>query len=516
MQTNTGASTPLWQHHMIDIESDGTLHQDQQTEVCIVGAGISGLTTAYLLAKVDKQVIVLERNAIGAGMSSRTTAHLMCALDDRFYKLAQLHGAEAAQMASQSHQAAIDMIGYIVETENIDCEFERLDGYLFTDKQGSTEELKQEYEAASDAGCTVYMLERAPILHFETGPALKFAHQAQFHPVKYLAGLASAIRKLGGKIFSNTDVAEVFQVKSQTFVQTRNGAAVTADNVVIATNAPINNRFEIPLKQAGYMTYVVGARIPRDSVTKALYWDNLEKYHYVRVAELPYASQEEQILLIGGEDHKVGQANDASERYTALTTWALERFPMIRSFDYHWSGEVMEPIDGLAYIGNNPHDSKNIYIATGDSGMGMTHGTLAGILIRDQILGNINPWSGLYDPSRKPLTALGHMARESLNTNLQYTDWLTSSEVVSVDDIPVNEGAVIRQGFKKIAVYRDEDNTLHECSAMCTHLAGVVRWNSAEKTWDCPCHGSRFDAYGHVIQGPANQDLPSLSVEETT
>lgn len=154
----------------------------------------------------------------------------------------------------------------------------------------------------------------------------------------------------------------------------------------------------------------------------------------------------------------------------------------------------MEPIDGLAYIGNNPHDNEITFSATGDSGMGMTHSTLAGILIRDQILGNTNPWSGLYDPSRKPLTALAHRARESLNTNLQDTDWLTSSDVVSIDDTPVNEGVVIRQGFKKIAVYRDEDNNLHECSAMCTHLAGVVRWNSAEKTWDCPCHGSRFDA----------------------
>ena len=264
------------------------------------------------------------------------------------------------------------------------------------------------------------------------------------------------------------------------------------------------------------MTYVVGGRIPRNSVTKALFWDTLEKYHYVRVAELPSPSDEEQLLLIGGEDHKAGQANNASERYNALTAWALERFPMIRKFDYHWSGEVMEPIDSLAYIGPNPHDRENIYIATGDSGTGLTHGTIAGILLRDYILKTENKWMPLYHPSRKTLHAFSSLARQSLNTNLQYADWLTSGDLSSVDEIPINEGAVIRHGFKKLAVYRDEDNRLHECSAVCPHLSGVVRWNSAEKTWDCPCHGSRFDAYGHVIQGPANEDLALIPVEEHT
>lgn len=514
MKTNTGASSSIWQYPMNDIPSDGTFFKDQSADVCTIGAGITGLTTAYLLAQAGKTVVVLERANIGGGMTGRTSAHLMSALDDRFYKLAHLYGTEGTKLAAQSHRAAIDLIEEIIQTEKIDCDFERVDGYLFEPTNDSDHILEKEYEAALDAGCSVYLLERAPILNFETGPALKFANQAQFHPLKYLAGLSKAIQKLGGKIFTDTDVAEIFHVNEQTFVQTKNGAAVKAQDVVVATNAPINSRFEIPLKQAGYMTYVVGGYIPRGSVTKALYWDTLEKYHYVRIVEADPPREEEQILLIGGEDHKVGQANDASERYSALTEWALKRFPMIRQFDYHWSGEVMEPIDSLAYIGRNPHDNENIYIATGDSGTGLTHGTIAGILLRDYILKATNEWMQLYDPSRKTVSAFSHLAKESFNANLQYTDWLTTGDVSSVDDIPVNEGAVIRQGFRKVAVYRDEDNSLHECSAICPHLSGVVRWNSEEKTWDCPCHGSRFDAYGHVIQGPANRDLASIPIEE--
>lgn len=514
MKTKTGNSLSLWQDHIKEIPSNGTFFKDQSTEVCIVGAGITGLTTAYLLAQAGKSVVVLERGNIGGGMTGRSSAHLVSALDDRFYKLAHLHGAKGAKLAAQSHQAAIDLIEHIIETEHIDCDFERVDGYLFSPPANSIDELKQEYDAALDAGCTVYMLERAPLVNFETGPALKFANQAQFHPLKYLAGLAKAIQQLGGEIYTNTDVAEIFQVNEQTFVQTCNGAAVNAANVVIATNAPINSRFEIPLKQAGYMTYVVGGYIPRGSVTKALFWDTLENYHYIRVVEADPRREEEQILLIGGEDHKVGQANNAAERYEALTIWALERFPMISKFEHHWSGEVMEPIDSLAYIGHNPHDIENIFIATGDSGNGLTHGTIAGILLRDYILKVNNEWMHLYDPSRKTVSAFSTMAKESFNANLQYADWLTSGDVSSVEDIPINEGAIMRHGFKKMAVYRDEDNCLHECSAICPHLSGIVRWNSEEKTWDCPCHGSRFDAYGRVIQGPANQDLPSLTAEE--
>lgn len=508
METYSGNSLSVWMDNIPPIPSDGTLKETANADVCIIGAGIAGLTTAYLLIQSGVQVIVLERNEIGSGMTARTTAHLMSALDDRFYKLEQLYGEEGARLAAQSHRAAINVIEDIIQQEQIDCNFERLSGYLFAAPECSTQELHDEYTAALKAGCDVSVVERAPLAGFDTQTALQFANQGQFHPLKYLTGLVASIRAQNGKIFTHADVQSITENENGLItVETNQGKTVTASAVVVATNTPINNRFEIPLKQSGYMTYVVGGSVPRDSVFKALYWDTLKKYHYVRLTNDPHDVAGDQILLVGGEDHKVGQANDAIHRYESLKTWALHHFPMIQNFKYYWSGEVMEPVDSLGYIGKDPQSKGRIYIATGDSGMGMTHGTLAGIILRDAILNQKNEWASLYDPARKTLSALPEFTKEAINTNAQYSDWLTSGDVHSVNDIPINEGAVIRKGLTKIAVYHDDKNQLHQCSAVCTHLSGIVHWNSNEKTWDCPCHGSRFDAYGNVIQGPANQNL---------
>jgi nitrite reductase/ring-hydroxylating ferredoxin subunit len=213
------------------------------------------------------------------------------------------------------------------------------------------------------------------------------------------------------------------------------------------------------------------------------------------------------VLIVGGEDHESGQAEEQVDRFARLEAWARERFPMAQDAQFRWSGQVMETIDGLAFIGPNPADAPNVYVATGDSGMGMTHGTIAGMLLTDLILGRQNRWAALYDPSRKPVRALGEFAKENLNVLRQYADWLTLGDLSSPQDIPRDSGAVIRRGLKKIAVYRDPQGTLHERSATCPHLACVVHWNDVEKSWDCPCHGSRFDRFGTVLNGPANRNL---------
>ena len=220
------------------------------------------------------------------------------------------------------------------------------------------------------------------------------------------------------------------------------------------------------------------------------------------------------LLIVGGEDHKTGQAIDQADRYARLETWTRERFPMAQEVRFRWSGQVMETIDGLAFIGRNPLDEPNVFVATGDSGMGMTHGTIAGILLTDLILGRENPWAALYDPSRKSLGALGTFAKENLNVAKQYGDWLTGGDVESVEEIPTGKGAVIRRGMTKVAVYRDDRGTLHERTAVCPHLGCIVNWNDAENTWDCPCHGSRFDRMGVVINGPANSDLGPVATPD--
>jgi len=213
----------------------------------------------------------------------------------------------------------------------------------------------------------------------------------------------------------------------------------------------------------------------------------------------------------GVGDFLLGQlahpADDTEERHGRLESWARERFPMMEEIEFTWAGQVMETVDGLAFIGRNPLDKDNVYIVTGDSGMGMTHGTIAGILLTDLILGRENRWATLYDPSRKTLGALGEYTKEALNMAVQYTDWMTGGDVGSVDEIALGSGAVLRRGLSKVAVYRDKSGKAHEVSAVCPHLGCIVQWNGAEETWDCPCHGSRFNKLGKVINGPANTNL---------
>ena len=243
----------------------------------------------------------------------------------------------------------------------------------------------------------------------------------------------------------------------------------------------------------------------RDSVTQALYWDTGDPYHYVRVH--PGVDAEHDLLIVGGEDHKSGQADDIAQRHPRLEAWARAHFPSMRDVTYRWAGQVMEPVDGLAFIGRNPLDADNVYVATGDSGNGLTHGTIAGVLITDQILGRANPWESLYSPNRITLSASGEYVKEAANMAVQFKEWVTGGDVDGVGEIPKDAGAVLRKGAAKVAVYRDPTGALHECSAVCPHLGCIVAWNPAEKSWDCPCHGSRFDRFGEVINGPANVRL---------
>jgi Rieske Fe-S protein len=276
---------------------------------------------------------------------------------------------------------------------------------------------------------------------------------------------------------------------------------VTADFVVCATNTPVIDWLVIHSKQAAYRTFAIGARINGD-IPPALYWDTADPYHYVRLSD--------GVLIVGGEDHKTGQADDGSERLARLEAWTRERFP-VGAVEYRWSGQVMEPVDGLGYIGRNPGDKGHVFVATGDSGQGMTHGTIAGMLISDLIIGRANEWARLYDPSRKSLKAGAEYAKENLNVAAQYTDYVTPGEVGSEDEIRPGHGAVLRHGLKTIAVYRDERGALHKRSAVCPHLGCIVQWNSLEMSWDCPCHGSRFGTDGRVLNGPA---LGGLEVKQ--
>ena len=513
MPSDSGRTTSVWME--TELPQFSPLDRDLRVNVCIVGAGIAGMTCAYLLARTGRSIVVIDDGPIAGGETGRTTAHLTNALDDRYYEIERIHGAEGARIAAASHAAAIDRVEQIASLEEIDCDFERLDGYLFLGGDSKKEELDRELKATRKAGLATELVDKVPVDFYDFGPALKFPRQAQFHPLKYLNGLTRAILRDGGKIYCGTH-AEKIEDGEPAKVTTADGYVITADNIIVATNTPVNDWLIIHSKQAAYRTYVLGCRVPKGAVPRGLYWDTPDPYHYIRLQDAPSddgRGADSEILIVGGEDHKTGQANDQDERFACLEKWARDRFPMIQSVDYRWSGQIMEPVDYMGYIGRNPGSDRHIFVATGDSGNGMTHGMIAGILLTDLVLGLKNPWAALYDPSRVKLGATPEYVKENVNVAEQYKDWLTQGDVSDEKEIEPGEGAVIRRGSKKIAVYRDDKGVVHERSAVCTHLYCIVDWNATEKTWDCPCHGSRFDPYGRVVNGPAISPLQPADAE---
>ena len=491
-----------------------SLDRDCQADVCVIGAGISGLSTAYALALEGRSVVVLDDGEIGGGMTQRTTAHLTNAVDDRYVEIERRHGERGSRIVAESHTAAIDRIEQTTVEEEIDCDFERVDGFLFAAPGTPHDLLERELGAAHRAGLTqVEALELQPLGAEFLDKCLRFPRQAQFHPLRYLTGVADAVMRRGGRIFCGTHAASVEGGRSTARVVTASGHTVASAAVVVATNTPINDVVAIHTKQAPYSTYVVALRVPATGADHALYWDTADPYHYVRLYR---HGGPDELVIVGGEDHKSGQAHDGEARLARLEQWARSYFPLAGAVQFRWSGQVMEPADGVAFIGRNPGDADNVYVATGDSGMGMTHGTIAGILLTDLITGRPSRWAPLYDPSRKMVHGAVEYAKENVNVAAQYVkDYASSGERSSTDEIAPGEGAILRRGLTKIAAFRDPDGTLHELSAACPHLGCIVSYDAIEKTWNCPCHGSRFDCHGHVIVGPANRDLASASASTT-
>lgn len=505
MESGTGATRSLWM--TVTGRAIQPLQHDEEADVCIVGAGIAGLTTAYCLARDGKSVTVLDHGPVGGGETSRTTAHIVNALDDYYHELERLHGDGGAKLAADSHTAAIDMVERIVADVGIQCDFRRVDGYLFQARDEDSRLLSDELHAARRAGLPVEQVEHVPVDFHDFGSALRFPNQAQFHPMKYLNGLANHLSGRGVRFHTGAHVVEVEDGRSVRVVTDR-GQTVRAGAVVVATNTPMIDRLVIHTKQAAYRTYAIAARIAKRTVPPLLLWDTEDPYHYVRTHQGNGAGQD--WLIVGGEDHKTGQPPESGSPHDGLEAWMRDRFPAAQEIEFKWSGQVMEPVDSLGFIGRNPGDD-NTYIATGDSGNGMTHGTIAGILISDLIAGRKNPWSGLYDPGRKSARSITEFARENLNVAGQYAEHLTAGEIDSVSQLQPMQGTILRRGMEKMAVYRDEENALHHFSAVCPHLGCIVSWNSAEKSWDCPCHGSRFARdTGHVLNGPAKTGLRSL------
>jgi glycine/D-amino acid oxidase-like deaminating enzyme/nitrite reductase/ring-hydroxylating ferredoxin subunit len=512
----SGSNNSFWIESVSPI-SFSPVYENLETETVIVGGGIAGLSIAYCLAKAGRKVVIVEDGLIGSGESGRTTAHLVNALDDRYYEIENVLGKDAARVAAESHTAAIDFVEKIVNDENIDCDFKRLEGYLFLHPSDKASSLDDELVATRRAGIATELLSHVPGMPAEKGPCLRFPQQAQFHPMKYYKGLADCIIRYGGKIFTESRATEIRKDGV-----TANGHGIKAEHVVVATNTPINDLVTMHTKQFPYRTYVIGALVPKNTVPEALWWDTgnlrskwiVDPYHYVRIQAY---DEQFDLLISGGEDHKTGQADDEhvpeEMRFDKLESWTRHHFPEMRDVVYHWSGQVLEPLDSLAFIGRNP-GNKNTYIATGDSGNGMTHGTIAGMLISDLIQGNQNKWEEIYKPSRITMKVAGDYVHEVGNMAAQYADYVKPGDIESVDELGANQGAIITMGARKVAVYKDELNHVHAYSAVCPHLGCVVQWNSSEHSFDCPCHGSRFTCEGKVVNGPARSDLKKVDLNQ--
>ena len=481
------------------------LDRDETVDVAIVGGGITGLTAAYLLALEGRRVAVLERERCAEIDTGHTTAHLSMVTDQRLADLVKNFGRDHAQAVWDAGLAAIGQIDAIISELEIACDFAWVPGYVHAPIGAPAGEaagsFKDEASVAADLGFDAAFLDEVP---FVGGPGVRFNDQARFHPRKYLAGVARAIVDRGGTIFEHSAAGEF---SSRPLSITSNGHRLSCGSIVLATHNPLVGTAGLAgatlfqTKLSLYTSYVVGGRVEKGRIPDALFWDTADPYHYLRIE--PHRNHD--FVIFGGEDHKTGQASDTSACFDRLERTLLSMIGRIE-ITHRWSGQVIETPDGLPYIGET---AEHQFAGTGYSGNGMTFGTLAGMMAADRIAGRANPWADLFDPGRRKIRG---GAWDYVKENKDYPYYLVrdrfaGSEGKSVREVARGSGKVLDLNGQRLAVSRDERGHVIKRSAVCTHMGCLVDWNEAERTWDCPCHGSRFKPDGSVIAGPAEAPL---------
>jgi glycine/D-amino acid oxidase-like deaminating enzyme/nitrite reductase/ring-hydroxylating ferredoxin subunit len=488
----------------IEIPGYPPLEGDARVDVAIVGAGITGLTAARLLVKQGKRVAVLEQHQVGAGTTGGTSAHITQVPDRRYRQLLSKFGRDDLRVVVDSSRAALELLAATVEEDGIDCDFARIPAYLYTESPDEVSELEEEVAAAHEAGMPATLVREVP-LPFPVVAAVRFEDQARFHPLAYLAALAGTVSRGGGQIYEQTRVLEV-EAGEPCQVRTER-STVTADSVLFATHTPAGFSL-LHAELEPLRSYVLAARLRSGEPPDGLFFDTADPYNYTR--------RQKDLLIVGGKDHKTGEDRKPEESYRELEAYVRQRWD-VESIDYRWSAQFYEPPDGLPMIGRAV-TSKHVYVATGYSGTGLVFGTLGGMLLADFALGRENPWSEVYRPSRiKPLAAGPHIARLNLEVAAAFVkDRITIRKIRDLAEVPLGEGEVVEIGGEKAAVYREASGAVHAVSPVCTHAMCIVHWNSAEKTWDCPCHGGRFSPEGQVLEGPPVANLEPVAVPALT
>lgn len=480
-----------------------SLKDELTADVAIVGGGITGITAAYLLAKAGKSVVVVEKGRIAMSETGHTTAHIIEATDADYLDLIKDHGEDGALLNTEAIRSAIALIGSNVDDLGIDCGFKAVDGYLYTEEEKDREYLQRQQEFLRQAGIETEWVERVP-LPFPTQGGVHYRNQYVFHVRQYLLAVRDAAVKHGARIFENSLVNDVENAeKDGSCVAKTEHGSVRARHMLLATHVPINDRGAIWAKMYMTRTYVVAARIEPGQVTDALFWDTAYPYHYTRLLE----TSKGLFLVVGGEDRDVGKDGNDESRYAALEEYCRSRFG-VSSFTHRWSGQINEPADALPFIGESSH-GKNVWMATGYSGTGMTYGTLSAMLFSDFALERENRFAKLYDPGR---TKIGAVLENVVTKSIEFPKRMIQKathldvEAKSVDEVEEGEGKIVSSAGTKYAAARI-DGEVRLLDPTCTHMGCTVAWNSAEKSWDCPCHGSRFDTRGQVLNGPATSPL---------
>ena len=491
------ATKPVWASPQFEPVFRPLESSDVEIDVAIIGGGVTGLTAALLLKRSGKRVAVFEARQILDGVTGSTTSHLTQIVDTRYHVIEEKFGREGARLVAESSGASIDLIERIVNEMKIDCGFERVPGFLFAETSQQHDELQFELPATIRSGVQAAAQALPPGLPFSVKGAMRVENQAQLDPRAYLVPIALELNSNGSHVFEKTPVIAIHE-GSPCWLETAGGPTVKAKHVIVATHSPLNLVL-LQTKIAHYQSYVISGPVPQR--TSGLLWDMADPYHYVRTQQTKHGLQ----LIIGGEDHKTGQEPDTEAAFERLTEYA-RRFHMVP--DHRWSAQVIEPVDGLPFIGRNSGSSK-VFVATGYSGNGMTFGTIAAMVLSDLILGRPNPWASLYDATRiKPVASLKSYIQENVDFPLNLISGvLKAPETRSLEDVKNDEGKIVLTEGKRLAVFRDDEGELHAVSSVCTHLGCHVAFNNAQKSWDCPCHGSRFSIDGEVLDGPAVKPL---------
>ena len=481
---------------------------DVTVDVAILGGGITGIACAHLLKQGGASVAVVEAGRIVKSVTGNTTAKITSLHSLIYDHLTKNFGQEKAQMYADAQQAAIEKIASIVAEYEIDCDFLRANAYTYTESEEELEQITAEVEAATKLGLPASYVEETA-LPFRIKGAVQFANQAQFHPRKYLLELVKLIPGGSSHVFEQTRALDVEQDEHVCRVRTDKGT-ITAKDVILATHFPFYDHAMYFARMFPGRSYVLGCRL-NGPVPEGMYVSPGFPHHSIR--NNPY--EDGRILMVGGEHHKTGQGGDTEERYKRLETWARSRFD-VRSIEYRWSTQDNNTVDKVPYIGKSTPTSDHVWVATGFGGWGMTNSHVAAMILSDRILGRENPWAEVFDPNRfKPVTSAKDFVVENVDVAKHFFgDRLSASDIDSAGELAKGAGEVVDWKGEKLAVYKDESGAVQAVSAVCTHLGCLVSWNGAEKSWDCPCHGSRFNYDGHVIQGPANKDLEPKSLNE--